>query len=101
MSEAELHVMRNRLEQGKRHKAGRGELFTRLPVGYVLLPSGEVALDPDQQVQSVVRLVIDKFAELGSGLAVLRYLGRHRILLPLRPHNGPRPGPLVWRAPTA
>ena len=35
MSEAELHIMRNRLDQGRRHKAERGELFTLLPTGYV------------------------------------------------------------------
>jgi DNA invertase Pin-like site-specific DNA recombinase len=100
MSEAELHIMRNRLDQGRRHKAQRGELFTLLPVGYLLLASGEVVLDPDQQVQAVIRLVFDKFAELGSGQAVVRYLVQHQIRLPLRPNNGPRPGPLTWRPPT-
>src|SRR3981081_1715002 len=70
MSEAELHVLRARLDQGKRHKAERGELYTQAPGGYVCLDSGEVALDPDQQVQAVVRLVFEKFAELGAGRAV-------------------------------
>lgn len=98
MSEAELHVLRARMEQGKRHKAQRGELFTRLPVGYVFLDSGAIALDPDQQVQTVVRLVLDKFSELGSGRAVVRYLRQHQICLPLRPCNGPKCPPLQWRA---
>jgi DNA invertase Pin-like site-specific DNA recombinase len=100
MSEAELHIMRNRLDQGRRHKAERGELFTLLPTGYVRLPSGEVTFDPDLQVQTVIRLVFDKFAELGSGQAVVRYLCEHQINLPLRPNNGLRPEPLVWRAPS-
>src|SRR5437588_5177383 len=39
MSEAELHILRGRLEAGKRNKARRGELFNRLPIGYLLSPS--------------------------------------------------------------
>jgi DNA invertase Pin-like site-specific DNA recombinase len=97
MSEAELHIMRNRLHQGKRHKAERGELFSRLPPGYIRNGGGEVALDPDQQVQAVIRLVLDKFAELRSGQAVCRYLWQHQIRLPLRPNNGSLPSPLLWR----
>jgi DNA invertase Pin-like site-specific DNA recombinase len=100
MSEAELHVMRSRLDQGKRHKAQRGELFTRLPVGYVFLPSGEVAMDPDQQVQAAVRLILDKFIELGSGGAVVRYLHRAQIRVPVRPINDRQTPPLQWRPPT-
>jgi hypothetical protein len=100
MSEAELHVLRARMDQGRRNKAQRGELFSRLPVGYVFLDPGTVALDPDQQVQAIVRLVFDKFSELGSARAVTRYLRRQQIDLPLRPLNGPKCPPLEWRAPT-
>src|SRR5581483_1586930 len=66
MSEAELHVLRSRLHQGKLNKARRGELFTCVPIGYVRSADGGIALDPDEQVRSVVALVFDKFAELGS-----------------------------------
>jgi DNA invertase Pin-like site-specific DNA recombinase len=66
MSTLELQTMRNRLEQGKRFKAQRGELFIGVPVGYIRLPTGGVALDPDAQVQATVRLVFDKFDELGT-----------------------------------
>jgi DNA invertase Pin-like site-specific DNA recombinase len=100
ISEAELHVIRARMEQGKRHKAERGELYSQLPVGYVFLDSGEVALDPDQQAQAVLRLVFAKFGELGTGRAVVRYLLLHGMRLPLRPGNGPRRPALQWREPT-
>src|SRR5262249_27326603 len=43
MSEAELHVLRERLYQGQLNKARRGELFLHPPIGYVRLPSGEWA----------------------------------------------------------
>ena len=65
MSEAELHLVRQRMEQGRRHKARRGAFFNHVPIGYVFLPSGGVAFDPDLQVQAVVQLVFDKFDELG------------------------------------
>ena len=35
MSEAELHLIRHRLTAGLRHKAAKGELRQRLPVGFV------------------------------------------------------------------
>jgi DNA invertase Pin-like site-specific DNA recombinase len=47
MSEAEVHVLKTRMHQGKLNKARRGELFTCVPVGYVRSPDGGIALDPD------------------------------------------------------
>jgi DNA invertase Pin-like site-specific DNA recombinase len=66
MSEVELFTMRNRLERGRLHKAERGELVLNVPCGYLKLPTGEVALDPDEQACATVQLVFDKFDELGS-----------------------------------
>src|ERR1700732_4554392 len=97
MSEVELSTMRNRLERGKLHKAERGELVLTVPCGYLKLPSGEVILDPDEQVRSTVQLVFDKFAELGSFGKVYRYLRRNKICMGCRVHQGPRRGELVWR----
>src|SRR5215470_7702040 len=45
MSEAELFTMRARLQGGLRHKAARGALATKLPVGFVYAPTGQVILD--------------------------------------------------------
>lgn len=99
MSEFELITMRNRLERGRLHKAERGELFTRMPVGYVRLPSDEIIKEPDEQARSVVQLVFDKFEELGSVNGVLRFLIRHGIQLGLRPQRGPRQDELLWQRP--
>jgi DNA invertase Pin-like site-specific DNA recombinase len=100
MSEAELHVMRGRLHTGLLNKARRGALFLHMPIGYVLSPTGEVMLDPDEQVQAVVRLVFVKFEELGSIAGLLRYMARHGIQLGVRPHTGPNRGQLQWRRPS-
>jgi DNA invertase Pin-like site-specific DNA recombinase len=100
MSEYELVTMRNRLEGGKLHKAGRGELIITVPCGYLKLPTGEVVLDPDEQARSTVQLIFDKFDELGSFGRLYRYLARNKIRLGMRAHRGPRRGQLEWRPPT-
>lgn len=100
ISEVELHTMRNRLERGILNKAERGELFLHVPVGYVKLPSGGIAFDPDEQVRLVVRLIFEKFQELGSVHGVFRYLRRHNILVGIRPIDGPSRGELAWRPPS-
>src|SRR4051812_1997333 len=61
MSEAELHILKQRMYQGKLNKARRGELIARVPAGYVKSPAGEVTLDPDEQAQGVIRLIFDEF----------------------------------------
>ena len=99
ISEFELVTMRNRLERGRLHKAQRGELFQRVPFGYVKLPSGGVALDPDEQARLVVQLIFDKFDELGSIFGLFHYLVRHDIRLGMRLQDGPQRGQLVWRRP--
>jgi len=99
LSEAELHILRQRMHQGRLNKAKRGELFNHAPIGYVRRPSGELALDPDEQVQAVVRLIFDQFDELGTINAVLRSLVRNEVRLPVRPHGGPERGQLQWRRP--
>jgi len=99
MSEAELHILQQRLRQGRLSKARRGELAVPLPIGYARRPSGEVTLDPDEQVQAVVRLIFRKFEELGTLNAVLRYLVTQQIQIGLRLREGPSRGELVWRRP--
>jgi hypothetical protein len=99
LSELELHTMRARLNRGSLNKAQRGELFLHTPIGYVRLPSGGVDFDPDEQVRAVVRLIFDKFEELGSATAVFRYLARHGIRIGVRPSWGPNRGQVEWRRP--
>lgn len=99
LSEAELHVLKQRMHEGRRNKARRGELRFPLPIGYVWGPEGTIGFDPDEQVQAVVRLVFRKFAELGTLHGVLRYLADHQIQLGVRVREGPGKGELVWRRP--
>jgi DNA invertase Pin-like site-specific DNA recombinase len=100
MSEAELHVLKNRMHQGKLNKARRGELVVAVPVGYLKHPSGEVTLDPDEQARGVVRLLFDQFDTRGTVHGVLRYLIEHDIRLPMRAQAGVARGQLEWRSPS-
>lgn len=99
MSEMELHIMRNRLERGRVNKAQRGELFFSVPVGYVILPTGEVDFDPDEQARDVIRLIFDKFDEMNTVYGLFHWLIRNDIKLPIRPLSGPKKGQLDWRRP--
>jgi excisionase family DNA binding protein len=99
MSEAELHIMRARLDQGRWNKAGRGELGFNMPRGYLRRPSDEVCLDPDERVRETIRLVFDVFERRGSVHGVMRYLVDHDIALPDRARSGPAAGEVVWRRP--
>lgn len=99
MSEAELHILKQRMLEGKRAKARRGELGMRLPMGYVWNPSGQIVKDPDEQAQAVIELVFDVFARTGTLHAVLRHLVAQDIRMPCRVASGPAKGELEWHRP--
>ena len=64
MSEAELHVLRARLNGGIRNKAERGELRRGLPVGFVWGDEdGEVLFHRDEAVVTAIKIVFERFAE--------------------------------------
>jgi len=64
MSEAELHVLRARLQGGILNKAKRGELIVRPPIGFVY-SEGHMVLDPDQQIQQALRMLFGAFRRTG------------------------------------
>src|SRR5260370_26410054 len=67
MSEAELHIIRARLDGGIRNKAARGELRRGLPVGFVWgEQDGEVLFHPDEAGIGAIRTVFERFAESDS-----------------------------------
>ena len=99
MSEAELHILKERMNQGKWNKARRGELYGLPPIGYIRGPSGAFELDPDEQVQITVRLIFDEFERQGTLHGLLRYLVHHGILMPVRVHRRGQHDRLEWRRP--
>ena len=96
MSEAELHVLRARLQGGILNKARRGELVIQPPVGLIYNSEGRLGLDPDKQVEDALRLLFDTFRRTGSAMATVRTFQRQGLLFPRRVHTGPQKGDLVW-----
>ena len=85
MSEAELHVLRARLQGGIRNKAERGELRKALPVGLVWgEQEGEILLDPDEAIRGAIQTIFDRFAELGSVRQVWLWMRREGVQFPMR-----------------
>lgn len=83
MAEAELHVIRARLEGGIRNKAARGELRRGLPVGFVWgEEDGEVLFHPDQSVTHAIRCIFDKFTEMGSARQVWLWFRSQNLSFP-------------------
>jgi DNA invertase Pin-like site-specific DNA recombinase/uncharacterized protein YndB with AHSA1/START domain len=89
ISEAELHMIRQRLDGGIRNKARRGELRRGLPVGLVWgEEDGEVLFDPDEAVRGAIGAIFERFGELGSARQVWLWMRRENILFPLRRFTG-------------
>jgi DNA invertase Pin-like site-specific DNA recombinase len=85
MSEAELHVLRARLNGGIRNKAARGELRRGLPVGFVWgEEDGEVRFHPDEAVVTAIRTVFARFAETGSARRVWLWFRSEGVKFPLQ-----------------
>ena len=98
MAEAELHVLRARLEGGIRNKAARGELRRGLPVGFVWGEAdGEVRFHPDASVVHTLRTVFAKFTELGSVRKVWLWFRSEGLSFPMRQHMKSE---IRWIAPT-
>ncbi len=98
MSEAELHVLRARLNGGIRNKAARGELRRGLPVGLIWGEAdGEVLLHPDEAVSGAMRTVFERFAEMGSARQVWLWFRQQGLRFPLQSSTLPE---MHWITPS-
>jgi DNA invertase Pin-like site-specific DNA recombinase len=97
LSVVELKVLRQRLQAGQESKARRGELFKRLPVGYVRDPMDKIVFHPDQRICEAIQLVFTKFRERWSVRQTFQWFRDHDVELPANPIQGTR---LVWKIPT-
>lgn len=95
MSAAELHFLRGRLIGGKRSKAERGQLRFPLPVG-LCWEEDQIVLDPDQEVQGMLRLVFQYFRETGSAYGVVQRFAEKGLQFPKRAYGGAWNGNLIW-----
>src|SRR5260370_307075 len=88
MSEAELYVIRARLQGGIMSKARRGALKLPLPIGLCYTDNQQIVLDPHLQVQATIRAVFATFTQAGSACATVRQFRQQQISFPHRLHGG-------------
>jgi DNA invertase Pin-like site-specific DNA recombinase len=96
MSEAELYVLRARLQGGILNKARRAALKLHLPIGFCYTEDDRIVLDPDRQVQDTLRLLFRTFRRTGSASATVRAFRQAQVPFPRRVRSGPHQGELVW-----
>lgn len=101
LSEAELHLLRLRMDGGRQRQIVQGTYRQLLPTGLVRLEDRRVVKDPDQQIRHALELVFTRFSALGSCSKVLRSLCDDGVVLPRRQTGGLHAGQLLWKRPTA
>ncbi len=93
ISEAELHLLRSRLNEGLRAKAARGELRLTLPAGLDYDDDDHVIITADEAEREAIMCVFRRFGQLGSARQVVVSLRADDLLLPRR---NIRAGKIVW-----
>ena len=82
MSEMELSLFRQRSVAALKQKAGRGELFMTVAIGYLKVAHDRIEKDPDRRIQEAIDLVFARFAELQTVRQVHLWLRQEAISLP-------------------
>lgn len=96
MSEADLYVLRARLQGGILNKARRAALRLHLPIGLCYADDGRIVLDPDQQVRETIDFLFRTFRRTGSASGTVRAFCQAQVAVPRRVRSGPHQGELVW-----
>jgi DNA invertase Pin-like site-specific DNA recombinase len=100
MSEAELHLLRLRMEAGKMRQIEKGTYRQVLPTGLVRLQDGRVVRHPDGHVRRAIELVFERFRLLRTVPKVLKSLREDEVLLPRLRYGGLHTGELLWARPS-
>ena len=97
MSEAELHLIKQRLVESARAKAKRGRLRRRLAPGLIWDEAGRIQKDPDEQVVAAIELVLQRFDQVGTIHQTHISLLEDGVELPVRVGRG---NGIEWKPPT-
>jgi len=95
ISEFELGVLRARMFDAARAKAHRGELRISVQIGYIWHREMGLGLDPDLRLQETIRLIFERFRQLGSGRQVMLSLAADGVHFP-RPSDGKKMVSFDW-----
>lgn len=98
MSEFELGILRQRAQEAYRQKVLRGEVMSRVPIGYVRSGDTGIEMTPDREVQAAVRRVFAQFERLGTLRQVLLWHHHEKIPLPVQRCRA-GVSSIVWQLP--
>lgn len=99
MAEMELATFRQRSMEARKLKASRGELYCgEAAVGFVKSGRGGLDKDPDLRVQAAVKLILEKFDELGSVRKVFLWHVEQELRIPYVIHR--EDVRIEWSLPT-
>jgi DNA invertase Pin-like site-specific DNA recombinase len=98
-NEFELAMITERMQQSRRQKAERGELYEGFPPGYICRKPPVQEKHPDERVQRAVERVFDDFDRQPSAFALFRHLVAEGFVLPfVRPGQDWRE--VCWAVPS-
>ena len=83
MSEFELGLLRQRAQEAYREKALRGDVMTRVPVGYVRKAGHGIEMTPDRQVQQAIHGFFARLRGSSSLRQVLLLMHQEKTLFPV------------------
>lgn len=83
MSEFELGLLRQRAQEAYRQKVMRGEVLTRVPIGFARKGSTGIEMAPDRQIQEAIRGLFVRFESCGSLRQVLLWYQEEKVLFPV------------------
>lgn len=98
MSEFELGILRQRAQEAYRQKVHRGEVLTKVPIGYVRSGATGIEQTPDREVQEAVRGVFLRFEQMGTLRQALLWYHQEKVLVP-RLHSRDGVCSVVWSLP--
>ena len=98
MSEFELGILRQRAQEAYRQKVLRGEVMSRVPIGYLRSGDTGIEMTPDREVQAAVRGVFAQFERLGTLRQVLLWHHHEKIPLPVQRYRD-GVSSIVWQLP--
>lgn len=98
MSEFELGMLRQRAQESYRNKVARGEVLTRVPIGYVRDGCHGVAMTPDRRVQESIRGLFELFARFGTLRQTLLWYHQQGVHFPVGGGGGGDER-IEWRLP--
>lgn len=98
MSEVELNLIKQRMLEGAKNKAKRGELIYRLPIGLIKTDDNKIEKDPNKRVRKTIEQVFLKFRECQSVRQAFLWFIQEDISFPAAKY-GKFGKELIWKRP--